>query len=70
MYAPADQALLLNGGVLVLRKSALRRTLAIAVLLLAADDAAAQPVDEFFARKTITITIGYTSANTFPVNRR
>jgi tripartite-type tricarboxylate transporter receptor subunit TctC len=70
MYAPADQALLLSGGVLVLRKPVLRRTLAIAVLLLTADDAAAQPVDEFFARKTITITIGYTSGGSYDLYGR
>jgi hypothetical protein len=42
-----------------------RMMFAIAALLLAAADAAAQPAEPFFARKTITISIGYTAGGSY-----
>src|SRR4051812_40060814 len=45
------------------------RTLAIAALL-AAGDAAAQPAEQFFARKTVTITIGYTAGGSYDLYGR
>jgi tripartite-type tricarboxylate transporter receptor subunit TctC len=52
------------------RKPVLHRTLAIAVLLLAADAAAAEPVEQFFARRTVTITIGYTAGGSYDLYGR
>src|SRR5262245_42375772 len=54
----------------VLHRVALRRSLAIAVLLSAAGDAAAQPVEQFFARKTVTVTIGYTAGGSYDLYGR
>ena len=45
------------------------RTLAIALLLLA-EQAAAQPAEQFFARKTVTITIGYTAGGSYDLYGR
>ena len=45
------------------------RTLAIAAVLISAD-AAAQPAEPFFARKTITITIGYTAGGSYDLYGR
>jgi hypothetical protein len=49
---------------------ALHWTLAIALLLLAADTAAADPVEEFYARRTVTITIGYTAGGSYDLYGR
>ena len=46
------------------------RTLAIALLLLVRADAAAQPAEQFFARKTVTITIGYTAGGSYDLYGR
>ena len=46
------------------------RALAIAAALLAAGDAAAQPAEQFFARKTVTITIGYTAGGSYDLYGR
>src|SRR5262245_245064 len=43
---------------------------AVAALLAAAGDAAAQPVEQFFARKTVTITIGYTAGGSYDLYGR
>ena len=43
---------------------------ALLVLLLAGGDAAAQPADQFFARRTITITIGYTAGGSYDLYGR
>jgi len=43
---------------------------ALAALVLAAGAAAAQPVEEFFARKTITVTIGYTAGGSYDLYGR
>jgi tripartite-type tricarboxylate transporter receptor subunit TctC len=48
----------------------LHRTLPIAVPLLAADAAAADPVEQFFARRTVTITIGYTAGGSYDLYGR
>ena len=45
------------------------RTLAIAAVLVSAD-AAAQPAEQFFARKTVTITIGYTAGGSYDLYAR
>ena len=45
-------------------------TLAIAALLLAAGGAGAQTAEQFFARKTITITIGYTAGGSYDLYGR
>jgi tripartite-type tricarboxylate transporter receptor subunit TctC len=45
-------------------------TLALAALLLAAPEIAAQPVEQFFARRTITVTIGYTSGGSYDLYGR
>jgi tripartite-type tricarboxylate transporter receptor subunit TctC len=44
--------------------------LALAALLWAAGNAAAQPVEQFFARKTLTITIGYTAGGSYDLYGR
>ena len=46
------------------------RALAIAAALLAAGEAAAQPAEQFFARKTVTITIGYTAGGSYDLYGR
>ena len=51
------------------RVASLDRTLAIALLLLA-EQAAAQPAEQFFARKTVTITIGYTAGGSYDLYGR
>src|SRR3984893_10561107 len=52
-------------------KTLSRGTLALpALLLLAAPKIAAQPVEQFFARKTITVTIGYTSGGSYDLYGR
>src|SRR3954452_2765006 len=45
------------------------RTLAIAAVLVSAE-AAAQPAEPFFARKTVTITIGYTAGGSYDLYGR
>jgi tripartite-type tricarboxylate transporter receptor subunit TctC len=45
------------------------QTLAIAAVLVSAD-AAAQPTEQFFARKTITVTIGYTAGGSYDLYGR
>src|SRR3979411_840738 len=52
-----------------LSHQALRRTLAVAPALVATD-AAAQPAEQFFARKTVTITIGYTAGGSYDLYGR
>lgn len=52
------------------RKPVLHRILGITVLLLAAADAAAEPVEQFFARRTITIIIGYTAGGSYDLYGR
>ncbi|MGZ3284838.1 MAG: hypothetical protein ACXU9A_19485, partial [Xanthobacteraceae bacterium] len=47
----------------------LRRILAVASLLVATA-AAAQPTEPFFARKTITVTIGYTAGGSYDLYGR
>src|SRR5262245_18663992 len=47
-----------------------RAILAVAALLAAAGAAAAQPVEQFFARKTVTITIGYTAGGSYDLYGR
>src|SRR5262249_18709575 len=51
------------------RKPVLHRILGITVLLLAAD-AAAEPVEQFFARRTVTIVIGYTAGGSYDLYGR
>jgi len=51
------------------RKPVLHRILGITVLLLAAD-AAAEPVEPFFARRTVTIIIGYTAGGSYDLYGR
>ena len=46
------------------------RALAIAAALLVSADAAAQPAEQFFARKTVTITIGYTAGGSYDLYGR
>jgi len=47
-----------------------RTALVGVVLLLAAPSAGAQPIDPFFARKTITISIGYTAGGSYDLYGR
>jgi tripartite-type tricarboxylate transporter receptor subunit TctC len=47
-----------------------RGTLTLAALLLATPEIAAQPVEQFFARRTITVTIGYTSGGSYDLYGR
>jgi tripartite-type tricarboxylate transporter receptor subunit TctC len=54
----------------LLHRVSLRRSLAVAALFVAAGDAAAQPVEQFFARKTVTITIGYTAGGSYDLYGR
>jgi tripartite-type tricarboxylate transporter receptor subunit TctC len=42
----------------------------VATLVLAAGKVAAQPVEEFFARKTVTITVGYTAGGSYDLYGR
>jgi tripartite-type tricarboxylate transporter receptor subunit TctC len=42
----------------------------VVVLLMAAGGATAQPVEQFFARKTITITVGYTAGGSYDLYGR
>jgi tripartite-type tricarboxylate transporter receptor subunit TctC len=46
------------------------RTLALTLLLLAAKQAAAEPVEQFFARRTVTIVIGYTGGGSYDLYGR
>jgi tripartite-type tricarboxylate transporter receptor subunit TctC len=46
------------------------RTLALTLLLLAAKQAAAEPVEQFFARRTVTIIIGYTAGGSYDLYGR
>ncbi len=48
----------------------LRISITVAAMLLAAVDSNAQPVDQFFARKTITIAIGYTAGGSYDLYGR
>jgi tripartite-type tricarboxylate transporter receptor subunit TctC len=48
----------------------LRTTFSILALLLAAGDGAAQPVEQFFARKTVTVIIGYTAGGSYDLYGR
>jgi tripartite-type tricarboxylate transporter receptor subunit TctC len=52
------------------RKPVLHQILAIALLLLAAYEAAAEPIEQFFARRTITIVIGYTAGGSYDLYGR
>jgi tripartite-type tricarboxylate transporter receptor subunit TctC len=52
-----------------LHRKILLGTLAVAAVLVAAD-ATAQPVEQFFARKTVTITIGYTAGGSYDLYGR
>jgi tripartite-type tricarboxylate transporter receptor subunit TctC len=54
----------------MLRKTLSHKTLTIAALLLAAGELSAQPVEPFFARKTVTITIGYTAGGSYDLYGR
>jgi tripartite-type tricarboxylate transporter receptor subunit TctC len=47
-----------------------RTILSILALLLAAGDGAAQPVEQFFARKTVTVIIGYTAGGSYDLYGR
>src|SRR5262245_58251554 len=47
-----------------------RAILAVAALLAAAGDVAAQPVEQFFARKTVTVIIGYTAGGSYDLYGR
>src|SRR5262245_65732427 len=47
-----------------------RAILAVAALLATAGDGAAQPVEQFFARKTVTVTIGYTAGGSYDLYGR
>src|SRR5262245_48495187 len=53
-----------------LHRVALHWSLAGAALLAAAGDGAAQPVEQFFARKTVTVTIGYTVGGSYDLYGR
>jgi tripartite-type tricarboxylate transporter receptor subunit TctC len=46
------------------------QALALTALLSTAGDAAAQPVEQFFARKTLTVTIGYTAGGSYDLYGR
>jgi tripartite-type tricarboxylate transporter receptor subunit TctC len=48
----------------------LRTIFTILALLLAAGDGAAQPVEQFFARKTVTVIIGYTAGGSYDLYGR
>jgi hypothetical protein len=48
----------------------LSRATVLAALLFAAGDIAAQPAEQFFARKTITVTIGYTAGGSYDLYGR
>ena len=48
----------------------LRTIVSILALLLTAGDGAAQPVEQFFARKTLTVTIGYTAGGSYDLYGR
>jgi tripartite-type tricarboxylate transporter receptor subunit TctC len=50
------------------RRSLVQATIALS--LLAAPGAGAQPVEQFFARKTVTITIGYTAGGSYDLYGR
>jgi tripartite-type tricarboxylate transporter receptor subunit TctC len=52
------------------RTPMLHRTLIIAALVLAADAAGARPVEQFFARRTVTIIIGYTAGGSYDLYGR
>jgi tripartite-type tricarboxylate transporter receptor subunit TctC len=54
----------------LLHRVALRWSLAVAALLAAAGHGAAQPVEQFFARKTVTVTIGYTAGGSYDLYGR
>jgi tripartite-type tricarboxylate transporter receptor subunit TctC len=48
----------------------LRTTFSILALLLAAGDGAAQPVEQLFTRKTVTVIIGYTAGGSYDLYGR
>src|SRR5260370_14200111 len=54
----------------VLRRRAMWRVVTITALLLAINGARAEPVVQFFARKTVTITIGYTAGGSYDLYGR
>src|SRR5262249_49673235 len=58
-------------GAAVPRQRLFRRLLPCAILAAAAaGDATAQPVEQFFARKTVTVTIGYTAGGSYDLYGR
>ena len=54
----------------MLRKTLLLEAFAIAMLSFAMGNLAAQPVEQFFAHKTVTITIGYTAGGSYDLYGR
>ena len=54
----------------MLRKTLLLEAFAIAMLSSAMGNLAAQPVEQFFAHKTVTITIGYTAGGSYDLYGR
>src|SRR5262245_9334622 len=54
----------------LLHRVALHWSLAVAALLAAAGDGAAQPVEQCFARKTVTVMIGYTAGGSYDLYGR
>jgi tripartite-type tricarboxylate transporter receptor subunit TctC len=54
----------------VSRKSALHRSLVLLVLLVSTNAGGAEPVEQFFARRTVTIVIGYTAGGSYDLYGR
>src|SRR6266516_2998339 len=58
-----------RGGVPMSRRR-VHRTLALTLLLLAANASGAEPVEQLFARRTVTIVIGYTAGGSYDLYGR
>ena len=67
MPPPPNPGYFLKNGrrAAVFRRRALGRAVATTTLLLAINGAHAESVAPFFARKTVTITIGYTAGGSY-----
>ena len=52
------------------RKSVLHRSLVLLLLLFSTSAGGAEPVDQFFARRTVTIVIGYTAGGSYDLYGR
>src|SRR4051812_58027 len=60
----------MRGSTTIFRGSELAALVAAALLPTAGDVIAQQPTEQFFARKTITVTIGYTAGGSYDLYGR